>query len=252
MIKTTALIVLVVRYLRSNRRAAIASAFSQMLVQGGSLARRVGGDFRLRTPGLLVAFRAALGPFIILVSLVSNSGMPLAVCIAMALLSDVLDGVLARRWNLETEALRRWDTRADTFFYTCVFIVILLRCPAALERRWALIAGLITAEVLQHVFAAIKYGRHASYHSMLSKIWGLMMAAAMIVLLGFGVNNWFLDLVLGWGILCNLQGLAMTLLLPTWQHDVLTLFHAMRLRNKINRERADRLEIKWVDGGRFI
>jgi CDP-diacylglycerol--glycerol-3-phosphate 3-phosphatidyltransferase len=252
MIKTTALLVLVVRYLRSNRRAAIATAFSQMLVQGGLLARRVGGNFRLRIPGLLVAFRAALGPCIILISLVSKSGMPLTVCIAMALLSDFLDGFLARRWNMATEALRRWDTRADTFFYACVFGVMLLRYPAAVQQRWALIAGLVIAEVLQHVFAAVKYGRHASYHSILSKIWGLMMAAATIALLGFGVDNWFLDVALGWGILCNLQGLAMTLLLPTWQHDVLTLFHAVRLRNKINRERADRLEIKWVDGGRFI
>jgi hypothetical protein len=95
-----------------------------------------------------------------------------------------------------------------------------------------LIASLITAEVVQHVFAAVKYGRHASYHSILSKIWGLMMAAATIALLGFGVDNWFLDLAIAWGILCNLQGLMMTLLLPKWQCDVPTLFHAWRLRNK--------------------
>jgi CDP-diacylglycerol--glycerol-3-phosphate 3-phosphatidyltransferase len=188
----------------------------------------------------------------ILISLVSKSGLPLTVCIAMALLSDVFDGVLARRWGVATDALRCWDTRADTLFYTCVLAVIFLRYPAAVQQRWVLIAGLITAEVLQHVFAAIKYGRHASYHSILSKIWGLMMATSMIALLGFGVNNWFLDFVLGWGILCNLQGLAMTLLLPTWQHDVLTLFHAVRLRQKINRQPVDHMEIKWIDGERFI
>ncbi len=230
MIKTTTLMLLTLRLLRSNRRTALAVTFSQMLIHGRLLAKRAYSNSKLRIPGLLVAFRAALGPVMVLISLLSKSGLPLTVCIAMALLSDVFDGVLARRWGVATEALRRWDTRADTLFYTCVFAVMLLRYPAAVEQRWVLIVGLIIAEVLQHVFAAIKYGRHASYHSILSKIWGMMMAAAMIALLGFGVNNWFLDLVLGWGILCNLQGLVMTLLLPTWQHDVLTLFHAVRLR----------------------
>jgi len=236
MIKTSALIVLAVRFLRSNRRTAVALAFSQMLVRGRLLAARTRSNWKLQVPGLLVAFRAALGPIMVLISLRWRIGVPLTVCIAIALLSDVFDGVLARRWGVATDTLRRWDTRADTFFYSCVLAVILLNHPAAIERRWALVAGLIVAEVLQHVFAAVKYGRHASYHSIPSKIWGLMMAAAMIALLGFGLDNWCLDLVIGWGILCNLQGLAMTLLLPTWQHDVLTLFHAVRLRAKIVRD----------------
>ena len=75
-----------------------------------------------------------------------------------------------------------------------MFVVGVMRYPAAFHDRWLMIAGLITAEVIQHVFAAIKYGRHASYHSIMSKIWGLMMAGSMIALLGFGVNNWFMDL----------------------------------------------------------
>jgi hypothetical protein len=59
----------------------------------------------------------------------------------------------------------------------------------------------------------------------------------MIALLGFGMDkdNWLLDFSIVWGILCNLQGLAMTLLLPVWQRDVPTLFHAVRLRRQLTR-----------------
>ena len=81
----------------------------------------------------------------------------------------------------------------------------------------------------------MKFGRHASYHSVLSKIWGLMMASAMCALLGAGMDNWFLDLTLIWGILCNLQGLIMSLMLPCWHRDVPTLFHAVRLRRELNK-----------------
>jgi len=169
---------------------------------------------------------------VILFSFFSPHGALLVTCIGLALLSDIFDGMLARRWHLDTETLRRWDTRADTFFYMCVLLVAVLRYPAAFERRWILLVGLAVAEAAQHIFAAIKYGRHASYHSVLSKIWGLMMATALCALLSFGFDNWFLDLTLAWGILCNLQGLAMSLMLPTWHKDVPTLFHAARIRRQ--------------------
>lgn len=230
MITTATFMVLAWRLLRSPRRAAAAAVFSRWLVEARLLAKRVHQRWKLHLPALLVSFRAALGPGIIFVSQLSRNGLLLAACVGLALLSDVFDGVLARRWRLDTAALRRWDTRADTFFYACVLVVVLLRCPDAFQRRWPLIAALIAAEAAQHLVAVIKYRRHASYHSILSKIWGLLLAAAMIALLGWGVDNWFLDLAIAWGILCNLQGLAMTLLLPAWHRDVPTLFHAWRLR----------------------
>lgn len=229
MIKTTTVTFLVFRYLSSNRRSAMAAAMSPVLVHSRLLARRVHSDWKHRLPAILVSFRAALGLGLVVFNFAIHNNLIFAGAIVAALLSDIYDGVLARRWKIDTENLRRWDTRADTLFYLCVFIVAVMRYPAAFQHRWLIIAALITAETVQHVFAAIKYGRHASYHSILSKIWGLLMAAAMISLLGFGVNNWFMDLTIIWGIFCNVQGLIMTLLLPTWHRDVPTLFHAWRL-----------------------
>jgi phosphatidylglycerophosphate synthase len=234
MIKTAALLALAVRCLLSSRRTAVAGAFLQALVHARLWARRARSGWKLRIPAVLVSFRAALGPVVVLLSISrsSNTNAFIAALIVLALLSDVFDGLLARLWEIDTENLRRWDTRADTFFYLGVLIAVLVRHPAAIVGRWPLVTALITAEAVQHLFALHKYGRHASYHSVLSKVWGLLMAAAMISLLGFNRDGWFFDLTLGWGILCNLQGLAMSLLLPTWHRDVPSLFHAMRLRSK--------------------
>jgi len=196
----------------------------------------------------MVSFRAALGPVVILTSLSKNphAGAFLAALIVLALLSDVYDGLLARLWEVDTESLRRWDTRADTFFYLCVLIAALLRHPAAILGRCLLLAALLAAEAAQHLFAFFKYGRHASYHSVISKIWGLLMAAAMICLLGFDLDGWFMDFAIAWGILRNLQGLAMSLLLPSWHRDVPSLFHAFRLRsNEMARQRVCALSRAW-------
>jgi len=230
MIKTTTMALLAMRICRSNRRASAEALISSMAVKVRLLAGRAYSKSKPFIPALLVSFRTVLGPVMIVLNLLSQRGVIMTACIGLALLSDVFDGLLARRWHLDTVTLRRWDTRADTFFYTCVLAVIWMRHPAALRARWVLIAGLITAEVLQHVFAAAKYGRHASYHSWISRIWGLMMAGAMIALLGWGINNRFLDVTIAWGILCNGQGLMMSLILPEWTNDVPTLLHAFKLR----------------------
>jgi phosphatidylglycerophosphate synthase len=232
-IKISTLAFLTLRYLTSNRRSAIVAGMSAALVHSRLLARRAHCNWTLRLPALLVSFRAALGLGLVAANSAIHHQITFAVCILAALLSDVYDGVLARRWHIDTENLRRWDTRADTLFYLCVFVVAAMLYPAAFQNRWVMIAALITAEVVQHVFAAVKYGRHASYHSIISKIWGLMMAGSMIALLGFGVSNWFMDLTIVWGICCNVQGLVMNMLLPTWHRDVPTLFHAIRLRNTV-------------------
>ncbi|HEX7287553.1 MAG TPA: CDP-alcohol phosphatidyltransferase family protein [Candidatus Angelobacter sp.] len=238
MIKTVALLALAVRCLLSNRRSALAGVLLQAWVHARLWARRARSGWKLRIPAVMVSFRAALGPVVLLVSLARSpsAGAFLAALIVMALLSDIYDGVLARLWDVDTEDLRRWDTRADTFFYLCVLIAVLVRHPAAVLERWPLIVALLAAEAAQHLFSLFKYGRHASYHSVLSKIWGLLMAAAMISLLGFDLDGWFIDLTLRWGILCNLQGTVMTLLLPAWHRDVPSLFHALRLRSDALRQ----------------
>ncbi|HYX51966.1 MAG TPA: CDP-alcohol phosphatidyltransferase family protein [Candidatus Limnocylindrales bacterium] len=209
------------------------AAVSGVMVRTRLLAGRALERWKPRLPALLVCFRAALGPLIIALAAFSPTRFLLVACIGLASLTDVLDGMLARRWGVATENLRRWDTRADTFFYLCVAICILLRSPQSIESRMVLVAGLATAEVIQHVIAAAKYGRHASYHSCISKLWGLLMAAATVALLGFSVDNWFLDITIAWGILCNVQGLVMTLMLPTWNRDVPTLWHAWKLRRAL-------------------
>jgi len=180
----------------------------------------------------MVSFRAALGPGMIAIAWLRGRSILLAACVALALLSDIFDGILARRWQVDSERLRRWDTRADVFFYFCMLIVVLLLFPEAIYRRWLLLAAVITAEVIQQVFAAVKYGRHSSYHSILAKIWGLLLAASAVALPVYGVDNWLLDFSIAWGILCNAQGLIMTLLLPAWHRDVPSIFHALRLRRQ--------------------
>jgi CDP-diacylglycerol--glycerol-3-phosphate 3-phosphatidyltransferase len=177
-----------------------------------------------------------LGPGIILIGRASKSSLLLVVCIVLALFSDIFDGILARRWKVATAWLRRCDTVADTVFYACVFLVVLMRYPAAVRYAWPLMVVLAGFEVAQHVISLLKFRRMASYHSILSKIWGLLLAASLIMLFGFG-SAMLLNFAIAWGILCNLEGSAMSLVLPAWHHDIPTLGYAIWLRRELESQR---------------
>ena len=88
-------------------------------------------------------------------------------------------------------------------------------------------------EALRYGFDLRKFGRAASYHSYLAKLWGLVLAVAVMGVLGGGGLGWLIRLAIWLGVVVNLEGLGMSLVLPQWQTDVKTLTAAGRLRKEL-------------------
>ena len=193
-----------------------------------------GMNWRRDIPWCMVFGRALLGPVIALVAARLAFAEPwLGLMILAGFLDDVYDGILARRWGTETSALRVADSAADTVFYLGILAAIILRAWPALRARFVLLAVLLALEILRWIFDWLKYRRMASYHTYASKFWGILMAAAALATLSFRGPYWVLTLALAWGILCDLEGLAMSLLLPIWTRDVRTLRRAWLLRRQM-------------------
>lgn len=185
----------------------------------------------------MVLFRVLLGPAIAEAGLRLPAPQPwLGAMIAAGFLSDVYDGILARRWGTATAALRVADSAADTVFYLGVLSAVVARHWPVLRDRLGLLIALLVLEGARFTFDWIKYRRMASYHSYASKAWSVLMAAATIALLCFDRAFWMVTLALVAGILCDLEGLAMSALLPRWTHDVKTLRRALALRRQMQDE----------------
>jgi len=52
--------------------------------------------------------------------------------------------------------------------------------------------------------------------------------------------RFLVPVALMWGILVNLEGIAMSLMLPWWRNDVKTLATAWQLRQKVIKESTER------------
>lgn len=185
-------------------------------------------------PWSLTGLRAVLGPAVICVAwLVKAPQFWLGTFILVGFLTDVYDGVLARRWGTATAGLRIADSATDVAFYLFLLAAAVIRHGTVLRERLWWIGVVLLLEGAHFAFSIVKYGRMASYHSYASKAWGFLLALATVALLCFDRAFWLMTLALGWGILCEIEGFAISILLPEWTHDVKTLHHAAGIRRRL-------------------
>ena len=183
-------------------------------------------------PWLMAAARAVLGPVLIVGAECGWNGLALAAIVAAALLSDIYDGVLARRWKCDTAGVRLFDSMADTVFYLCTAVALWITLPLLWRSYAGLLVGLLALEGVRFAFDFVKFGKPASYHSYLAKAWGLVMAIAVIGSFAARRASVLIPVALVLGILCNVEGLAMSWVMPLWRKDIKTLREAWGIRER--------------------
>ncbi len=184
-----------------------------------------------RIPLLLTALRALLAPVVVLLALHAPSRFALGVCVTVAFASDVLDGLIARRLNIATPALRRLDSIADSLFYVASALAAWLLYPRVINAHRAALLILAALELARYVVDFVKFGREASYHMWSSRVWGVTLFAAFFALLAMGYTGHAVALPIYVGIICDLEGLAISFALKDWRSDVPSILHALRSRH---------------------
>lgn len=182
----------------------------------------------------VTAIRVLLTPLLVYWAWNGRTGPLFAICFFIGAGTDFLDGILARRLGVATTTVRRADSAADIVFYVAGFASVWLAYPDVVRDHWLGLALVVGLELLRTAVDLVKFRREASYHMLSAKLWNLTLFLAMGGLLGFGISGWLFKLPIVVGILSNLEGLAASLLLPTWTHDVPTVYHAYQIRQNPN------------------
>ena len=186
-------------------------------------------------PSLLIGMRFTIAPLLVFDALDHKTSYWFIIGYVIAVLSDIFDGIIARRLKVSTTQLRQADSWADICLYLCVAISAwLVYAQVIIDFRLPLLSA-IAIQLILFAISLIKFCKFPSFHTYTAKAWGLALLAATIGLFGFGyANTLWLAIILCW--LNSLEEIAMTLLLPTWQCDVLSIFHALELRKTLRLE----------------
>lgn len=183
-------------------------------------------------PSGLVLLRFLISPFLLWDAWDGQTSIWFIIAFVVAFLSDIFDGVIARRLGVSTAQLRQADSWADVSLYVCIAASAwLVYRDTVIAYRLPLLMVLVV-QLLWWIVSLVKYGKPASYHTYSAKFWGVTLFVAIVALFGFdyaGITLWFSCIV---GIIHTVEEIAMTLILPVWTHDVLSIFHALKIREE--------------------
>ncbi len=185
-------------------------------------------ESQLPIPNLLSAFRIACVP--VLLALAWHGAVEFFLFgFALGLVSDVLDGALARRLGQATDFGARLDQWADFALWVSLPIAAWWLWPAILAREAIYVLVALVCMLLPTAIAVAKYRAMPGYHTWSVRLGSVAMGISAPLLLLFDVA-WPFRVAALFQVLCAIDELGITLLLAECRHDVPSLFHAMRMR----------------------
>jgi phosphatidylglycerophosphate synthase len=149
-----------------------------------------------------------------------------------ALLSDIVDGLIARVFHLESRLGAMLDSVADTLMlFVSLYGVWVFHPYVILEHPW-LCGAAVGFWALEDVLALLRYGRLSSFHTYLSKVVANLLGFFIGWLFLFGFEPWLLYVAAGASIVASLEEIALLRALPAWRADVKGLWWVLRQRGR--------------------
>jgi len=183
-------------------------------------------------PLALIYSRLLIGFAIILLSVFQAAYYPfLAITLlSVGLLTDVFDGIIARRLNISSEKLRRLDSSVDQVFFISVAVATYIQCPDFFKTNLVKLIILVAFEVSTYLVSYLKFKREIATHSIGAKIWTLILFATLVEVMVHCQSVVLFELCLWVGLITRLEILAIVFTLKKWTNDVPTIYHAVQLR----------------------
>ena len=110
----------------------------------------------LSAPNLVTALRSVGSPALILLAINDKAG-GVAIVVAILVVTEWLDGFLARTLHQESEFGARLDTIADASFYTSLLVALVALSPEVMKREAAWIAAAIGSYAVSWLSGLLKF-----------------------------------------------------------------------------------------------
>lgn len=183
-------------------------------------------------PYILIFFRLALAPVILHLAYNYGEKSSVWICVLMALglISDIFDGIIARKTTGQTTTMRRLDSQVDMVFWLSIGVSSYVLHPEIINQKWSAVVAILSMEAACYVISLVRFGKETCTHAFLSKMWGLTLLTAFISIIGFGYGGFTFTLCVMLGLISHVDRILITLILPEWTHDVPSAYHAWLIR----------------------
>jgi CDP-diacylglycerol--glycerol-3-phosphate 3-phosphatidyltransferase len=181
----------------------------------------------LTIPNLITIYRLLAFPLILYFAIAGKESL-FAIFLIINLVSDAIDGFIARRFNMETEIGAKLDSFADNLTYVLVFVgIYIFKLEELLPYKvsFLIFIGILLLTV---VLSLVKFGKFPSLHMYITKIGGYIQGAFFICLFTIGFVTPFYYFVICWGILGAIESIAIQLTIPEMRSNVKGLYWILK------------------------
>jgi phosphatidylglycerophosphate synthase len=189
----------------------------------------------MNIPLALILFRLLLAPVILgLAYFIGENSKPvILILMYLGLLSDIFDGIIARKMNVSSAKLRRMDSQTDMIFWLSIGFATWILYPRLISDNSVAIWTILSMEVSVYAISILKFKRETCTHAFLSKLWGITLLIAFTSLIGFNHAGIPFSIAIIMGLISHIDRILITLLLPEWTHDIPSTYHAYLIRKGI-------------------
>jgi cardiolipin synthase len=148
------------------------------------------------------------------------------------LLSDILDGLIARTFHLTSKLGASLDSTADVLTMLMgLYGAVVFQKAFVIEHRSGilLIAVFYIAELLASL---LRYGKVSSFHTLLDRIAAYMAGIFIMSLFLWGYHGWLFQLTVLVFVVALCEEMALICILPEWKSDVGSMYRVLAERGR--------------------
>lgn len=164
-------------------------------------------DAKLNVPNVLSAYRLLALPFIV-AAIYHGDRKLFIILLSINLITDILDGFIARRFKLETEFGARLDSMADIG-------TMLMALSGMIVFEWDFVTThsiafsiLIGLYILFEICGLLRFGRFPSLHLYSSKVTGYLQGIFIFSYFVFGYQSWYFYTMVVFSCLTYLEAIT--------------------------------------------
>ncbi|MBT3673194.1 MAG: CDP-alcohol phosphatidyltransferase family protein [Porticoccaceae bacterium] len=165
----------------------------------------------LSIANILSFLRLGLVPVLVWLA-ASGAGVLFLWVLGISLISDALDGYLARKLNQTSEFGAKLDSWGDALTYAVMILGLYGLWPDIFSEQSVFLLMATLSFLVPLVVASVKFGEYPSYHTLGAKIAALLIAPAYYLLIILDADIWF-RLVILFYLLVAIEEILITYLL---------------------------------------
>lgn len=170
-------------------------------------------------PNALSLARVLAAPVLVCLALGRHEQI-FAVLLIAALVTDILDGWIARRFQLQSQFGALLDSIGDVSTLMAAAVGIAVFHADVWQQHLLAIGAVLGGWVVECALALLRYGRLSSFHTYASKAAGYALGIFVAVLFAIGFLPWLFYTAVVLSLISTAEELLLLWKLPQWRADV--------------------------------